>query len=275
MTTDVYHFGASQVTVTDKGATAAEKRLKAMPKHWIVAGLFGRAYNRYGERIATYGFTQAGSRGSAPNWVTRARVRCDALMPSLSPALAEAAVMGSPPMEHVLNHMGEAIRREFQKQVEAEDLYETGDLAGAITFATPTHFGDPPQPPRIYRMKRAGGAAALSARQQFYQLYHKGRSRSMTRMRRAVTYREFEKKYAATYLMKTTKERATVKRTMAEERARAQRVAASTVPGRWNNSQAQMVRDLIMGTRVVKEFSPKSATARFGRGESTARSRRR
>jgi hypothetical protein len=257
--TEVTRVGASIVTDKNDKWLVMREKVKELPEHYMIVGLMGGAYNAYGERIATYGYTQAGSRGSHPNWVFRARKATDESVFARSHRIMHAAVHGAPDMDKVVNDIASHAAEVFQGVVDSEGLIDSGDLKRAITWTTRTHPGNPPKGGTKSRISRVGGDDALSDRQRLYMLYHRGRSRTFTKMRKSMSFADFRQKYGAKYMMASRAERIGIARDMAAHRAQAAKAASSTVPGRFNQSQAAMMHSLIMGS-----------TSRTGQDRATA-----
>lgn len=261
--------GWNEVRDVDLGMDAAEKRFRSAA-YWLKAGLWTWQKNRWSERLATIAWTHNAPNGSSPNWIGEAKVQADASVQVLAADLQAACILGTPSPSSVIDRMGQAAADAMRATVRRVGLVETGDLAESIGFQSATHA--PPQSMAQTRTRTPRSAAKTSARQQLYQLYHKGHSGSMRAMRRAMSYRDFERKYAAAWMFSSSAHRRAVISDMRSHRAKASAAARSAVPGRINTSQAQMIRNgILRGNILAGQFD--KLNARIGKESSRAAAR--
>jgi hypothetical protein len=256
----VVRFGQSSVTETDRGADAAKARLKILADTILVIGIPTEAKNAYGERIATYAFVNASERFPHAGWISRAFKAVQTEAGFDKAALHREAVSGTAPLASGIDRAGSRLAGIMRASAAAEGIRESGALIEAIDFISPTHPRRTNWPVTKTRISRAGGYADLTLRQQLYQTYHAGRSKSMREMRHAVSWKQFQDRHILSFSKSTQAERTRVKTTVRRQAAAAQKVLREnwspksraqfrrSFGGRaYNTSRAKMLNALLTG----------------------------
>lgn len=256
----VVRFGQSSVTETDRGANAAKARLKILAETQLVIGIPTQAKNAYGERVATYAFVNASERYKHAGWISRAFKAVQTEAGFDKAELHREAVSGTAPLAVGIDKAGARLAGVMRASAAAEGIRESGALIDAIDFISPTHPRRTNWPVTRTRISRAGGFADLTLRQQLYQTYHAGRSKSMREMRNAVSWRQFQSRHILSFSRTTQAERNRVKTTVRRQAAAAQRVLREnwSLKSRgqfrrqfgnraYNTSRARMLNDLLTG----------------------------
>lgn len=219
----------------------AKAGIVAMQTQWAEAGLWSDAKNRWGENIARYAYFHTSAQGAAPGWIQRAKSRGRGVMDESAASIYQAAISDDrAQIDAAILELAKRMQAGYVSEVQAGGLVDTGDLRGAIDYQTPTRPRNRTWTVTRFRAKRR--FAKMSEAQQLYQLYHKGRSRTMTLLRQEMPYAQFRERYAARWNV-------AYREHIAAALARRDRVARaanrSSTPGRVNSSRAAMLRRLL------------------------------
>lgn len=243
-------------------------------REWgLGVGISGLSGNAYGERIATYGYVQSGARSRHAQWVKRAKTAVVQHYDRWSEALFDRILLGKVDGPIALERLALDLEQKFRSAVLREKLVDTGALLHAVSHYSPLTKLRVVTGGWKQRAKREFGQ--MSARQQLYQLYHKGRSRSSRRMRLEWSFGEFRQRFGAQWMFGYRKEHADVRRAVAAVKRRAAQYDTSKVYStdkaeraamwkRVHRSQAAHLIGLLGGE--APERWTKSTRRRAGRG---------
>jgi hypothetical protein len=181
-------------TDTDLGAARFVETMGRLNAYTAIVGMWGEAKNAYGERIMTYGSAQAGARGRAPHWMRRALQRGNAWARGACPAIYDKIIDGASDVTGMIGGMAKAAADAFRSVPTAADLRESGALIESIDWETPDRKHEPHPGGTRTRIKRA--FAKMTAAQQVYQLFHKGRSNARRQARNAVPFARFKERFS-------------------------------------------------------------------------------
>jgi hypothetical protein len=250
----------SHTTDTDLGAKRITAALSDLSRWWANVGLWSSAVNYYGESIIRYASVQAASKGKAPGWIKRAYSAGMGAAKEASETLYDQILSGRSDLGQLVDEVAVKAAAAWVAVPAGIPLRKTGALLAAVDFSSPDHPHVVSQGGMLTRTKR--GFAKMTAAQQLYQLYHKGRSKSLTRMRKQTTFAGFKAAHGKAWAEKTAESRGAVK---AEIKMWSRRAAAANVPdvGRQNRSRARLVRDLLAGRPIQNQVVPVRGT--FGR----------
>jgi hypothetical protein len=187
--------GASMVQDYNGRLVRFTERTAELATHFILAGISKDAVNAYGERIATYAFTQAGAKGKAPKWIGTAKAAADRYEKMRADEVMIAASQGRD-VGAVVDAIGRDTAGMISAVAEAAALKESGALLlAAGDYKTRTHAFRP----SFGGSRKRKAAGPMTANQALYQTYHKGRSRSRREMRRAVSFHEIKMQFGAKF----------------------------------------------------------------------------
>lgn len=243
-------------------------------REWgLGVGISGLSGNAYGERIATYGYVQSGARSRHAQWVKRAKTAVVQYYDQWAESVFNRILLEQADGPQMLEGMAMRMEDVFRSSVLREKLVDTGALLHAVSHYSPLTKLRVVTGGWKQRAKREFGQ--MSARQQLYQLYHKGRSRSSRRMRLEWSFGEFRQRFGAQWMFGYRKEHADVRRAVAAVKRRAAQYDTSKVyaSGRaeraamWKRVHRSQAAHLIglLGGEAPQQWT-KSTRRRAGRG---------
>lgn len=199
-------------------------------RQWgLGVGISGYSANRYGERIATYGFVQSGARSRHAQWIKRTRWDVVRTYNNVAEDLFNRILIDRVDGPSALEACAVKLEHTFRQGVIRERMVASGDLLGAVSHFSPLTQLRSTMGSTKQRRKIEFGQ--MSARQQLYQLYHKGRSRSSRRMRLEWSFGEFRQRFGAQWMFGYRKEHAAVRRSVAQVKRTAAQYDTSKVYG--------------------------------------------